>query len=64
MRPADTTRPLLLLLLRCRRGVTAVEYGLITSLIALTLLSGATVMGQHLSMVLTDLGTFLGTIVH
>ena len=62
MRPADTTRPLLPL--RCRRGVTAVEYGLITSLIALTLLSGATVLGQHLSQELSDLGTFLGTLVH
>ena len=52
-----------LLPLRCRRGVTAMEYGLITSLVALALVSGAGMVGSHLNKGFSDLGLLLGYLV-
>ena len=39
---------LLSIVMRCRRGATAVEYGLIVSLIVITMLAGLRILGsQH-----------------
>ena len=35
--------------LRCESGVTAVEYGLIVSLVSISLIAGATVVGTTLN---------------
>lgn len=40
-----------------KRGVTAIEYGLIAALIAVVIIGGATALGTNLKSVFTNLGT-------
>ncbi len=44
-----------------RRGVTAMEYGLIAALIGLVIAIGLTKLGVNMSSVFTKLGTTLAT---
>ncbi|OQM74700.1 Flp family type IVb pilin [Manganibacter manganicus] len=41
-------------------GATAIEYGLIATLIAVAIITGATALGSALGTKFTDLGTCLG----
>jgi len=42
--------------LKSERGVTAIEYGLIASLIALAIITGATLLGVNLGNLFTYIG--------
>jgi pilus assembly protein Flp/PilA len=44
-----------------RKGVTAVEYGLIAALVAAVIIGAATTMGSNLSGLFTTLGTSIST---
>ncbi len=44
-----------------KRGVTAIEYGLIAGLIALTLITGATALGSGLSTAFSGIGGLLAS---
>lgn len=46
-------------LLRCRRGVTALEYGLIAGLIAVALLAGAGQMATNISNTLSHVASHI-----
>lgn len=41
-------------------GVTAIEYGLIATLIGVAIIAGATLLGTQLNTVFTNLATTLG----
>jgi pilus assembly protein Flp/PilA len=45
---------------RDRKGVTAMEYGLIAALIAVVIIGALTTLGSHLNTVFTNIGTALG----
>jgi len=44
-----------------KRGVTAIEYGLIAALIAVVIIGGATALGTNLKSVFTNLGNTMST---
>ena len=44
------------------RGATMVEYGLLVGLIALVVALGATVLGQDISTMFNNIGTYLASI--
>lgn len=46
--------------LKDESGATAIEYGLIAALIALAIISGATLVGTNLSAKFQDIGATLG----
>ena len=46
-------------LLRQDAGATAVEYGLIAALISLVIIAGATLVGNNLATVFTNIGSSL-----
>lgn len=50
---------LVIAMLRCRRGVTALEYGLIAGLIAVVLLVGAGQMGTNISNTLSHVASHI-----
>jgi pilus assembly protein Flp/PilA len=43
-----------------RRGVTALEYGLIASLIAVAIIAGATSLGKSIGTEFTNIGATIG----
>ena len=43
-------------------GATMVEYGLLVGLIALVVALGATVLGQDISTMFNDIGTYLSSL--
>jgi pilus assembly protein Flp/PilA len=45
-----------------RKGVTALEYGLLAGLIAVAIIGGATALGSSISTMFTDIGTRLGAV--
>ena len=45
-----------------RKGVTALEYGLLAGLIAVAIIGGATASGTSISTMFTDIGTRLGAV--
>ncbi|EWY36628.1 hypothetical protein N825_09915 [Skermanella stibiiresistens SB22] len=45
-----------------RRGVTALEYGLIASLIAVVIITGVTALGTSLDTMFTGLSTTIGAV--
>lgn len=47
--------------LRDEEGVTAIEYGLIAALIAVVLIAGATLVGEGLDTLFTNIATCLST---
>ena len=47
---------------RDESGATMVEYGLLVGLIALVVAAGATVLGQDISTMFNDIGTYLASI--
>ena len=47
--PLTALRSLALRITRDRRGVTALEYGLIASLVAIAIISGVSLLGGNLS---------------
>lgn len=47
--------------LRSKRGVTAIEYGLIAALIAVVIITSVTAVGSDLTNVFTKVGTALTT---
>lgn len=49
-------------ILRDRRGIAALEYALIASLIALAIVAGATAFGSGVSKYLTGVGTSVGSL--
>ncbi len=51
------------LLSRDEKGVTAIEYGLIAALISLMLVTGASLAGESLSTMFTNISTQLSTAV-
>jgi pilus assembly protein Flp/PilA len=46
--------------IRDEEGVTAIEYGLLAALIAVVIISGATLVGTSLDTLFTGIGTCLG----
>jgi pilus assembly protein Flp/PilA len=48
--------------LREEEGASALEYALMTALIALVLAAGATILGTNLNTMFTNVGTEVGTI--
>ena len=44
------------------RGATMVEYGLLVGLIALIVALGATILGQDISTMFNNIGTYLNTL--
>jgi pilus assembly protein Flp/PilA len=44
------------------RGATMVEYGLLVGLISLIVALGATVLGQNISTMFNNIGTYLNTV--
>ena len=44
------------------RGATMVEYGLLVGLIALVVALGATILGQDISTMFNNIGTYLNTL--
>ncbi|RQS69531.1 Flp family type IVb pilin [Burkholderia sp. Bp8963] len=46
--------------LRDEQGVTAIEYGLLATLIAVALIAGATLLGSALNTTFSSLGTKIG----
>ncbi|MGU7772858.1 Flp family type IVb pilin [Burkholderia sp. MR1-5-21] len=46
--------------LRDEQGVTAIEYGLLASLVAVALIAGATLLGSSLNTLFSSIGTKLG----
>lgn len=48
---------------RDRRGVTALEYGLIAALIAVVIIGGVTTLGTQLNAAFTNIGNTIGTSV-
>jgi pilus assembly protein Flp/PilA len=48
---------LLLLLRQDRRGVTAIEYGMIAAFIAVVIISGVKLLGSHLSSIFSTVAT-------
>ena len=48
-------------LLRDESGATAIEYGLIASLIALAIISGATAVGTQINAAFNKIATSVGT---
>lgn len=50
-------REILRTLLACRRGATAIEYGLIAALIALAMITGLAALGGGTGGMWTDIGT-------
>jgi pilus assembly protein Flp/PilA len=51
------SRQLLALFLADRRGVTAIEYGMIVGLIGLTIAAGMKLLGTNLSTIFSSLST-------
>lgn len=52
-------------LIKDESGATAIEYGLLIALVSLALIGGATVIGEQISAIFTDVGTELtGTTVN
>lgn len=47
--------------LRDEEGVTAIEYGLIAALIAVVIIAGATLVGDNLNTLFTDISGCLAT---
>jgi pilus assembly protein Flp/PilA len=45
-----------------RKGVTALEYGLLAGLIAVAIIGGATALGGSISTMFSDIGTRLGAV--
>ncbi|MGL4495286.1 MAG: Flp family type IVb pilin [Beijerinckiaceae bacterium] len=54
--PAQTLK----LFVRDESGATAVEYGLLAALIAVTIIGGITAVGTKLSTIFSSLATFIG----
>lgn len=50
-------REILRTLLACRRGATAIEYGLIAGLIAVAMITGLAALGGGAGGMWTDIGT-------
>jgi len=48
-------------LLRCRKGATAIEYGLIAALIAVVTIAGLSVLGTTLNGTYNNIATKVGT---
>jgi pilus assembly protein Flp/PilA len=48
-------------LLQDESGATAIEYGLLIALISLALIAGATIIGQNLDTIFTNVSTELGS---
>ncbi|MGU7782974.1 Flp family type IVb pilin [Burkholderia sp. PU8-34] len=46
--------------LRDEQGVTAIEYGLLATLVAVALIAGATLLGSSLNTTFSSLGTKIG----
>jgi pilus assembly protein Flp/PilA len=46
--------------LRDEEGVTAIEYGLLASLVAIAIISGATLLGGNLNTLFSSIGTKVG----
>jgi len=53
--------PLFIAIKRDESGATAIEYGLIASLIAVAIIGGATALGTNLASVFTTLSTSITT---
>ena len=47
---------------RDESGATMVEYGLLVGLIALVVAAGATILGQDISTMFNNIGTYLASI--
>lgn len=56
---AQWTKIFMRLVVRDERGATAIEYGLLAALVALTLFAGAQVLGDSLNGLFTRIGDFL-----
>ncbi len=48
------------LLVKCREGVTAIEYGLIAALVGVAIIGGVTLLGGSLNTMFTNVSTTLG----
>ncbi|MBN3791649.1 Flp family type IVb pilin [Burkholderia sp. Ac-20353] len=46
--------------LRDEQGVTAIEYGLLATLVAVALIAGATLLGSSLNTTFSSIGTKIG----
>ena len=53
--PAAALWRLALSMARCRSGATAIEYGLIASLISISIIAGATAVGSTLGQYFADI---------
>ena len=47
---------------RCKKGVTAIEYGLIAGAIAIAIIIGVTALGGNLSTLFNTVQTEVGTV--
>ena len=54
---------LMLMKVRCKRGATAIEYGLLAGLIAVAIIAGATATGSNLASMFTKIGAKVGGVV-
>ena len=48
-------------LLRCRKGATAIEYGLIAALIAVVTIAGLSLVGTNLNATFGNIATKIGS---
>lgn len=58
----ETSRNVLRALMHCRRGATAMEYGLIVALISLVIIVAVTYAGTELGNFFNTLGNTLGAL--
>lgn len=48
------------LVVKCKEGVTAIEYGLIAALVGVAIIGGVTLLGGSLNTMFSDVSTTLG----